>query len=138
MNGDAMKQTAVLYIATLVALVAIDFIWLSQMGERLYRPVMKDMVLQDFRPVPAIVFYLIFAFGLVWFAGLPAVNDASVRTALVNGAMMGFVAYATYDLTNQATLREWSTVLTLADLAWGTILSAAASAIGYAAAKTFA
>ncbi|MFO1115599.1 MAG: DUF2177 family protein [Beijerinckiaceae bacterium] len=130
-----MKQTAVLYIATLVALVAIDFIWLSQMGERLYRPVMKDMVLQDFRPAPAIVFYMIFAFGLVWFAGLPALNDGSARTALVNGALMGFVAYATYDLTNHATLREWSSVLTAADMAWGTLLSAAASAAGYGAAR---
>ncbi len=130
-----MRQTATIYIATLIALLAIDFIWLSQMGERLYRPVMKDMVLQDFRPAPAVIFYLIFAFGLVWFAGLPALNEGSVRTALVNGALMGFVAYATYDLTNHATLRDWSTVLTLADMAWGTLLSAAASAIGYGAAR---
>lgn len=130
-----MRQTATIYIATLIALLAIDFIWLSQMGERLYRPVMKDMVLQDFRPAPAVIFYLIFAFGLVWFAGLLALNEGSVRTALVNGALMGFVSYATYDLTNHATLRDWSTVLTLADMAWGTLLSAAASAIGYGAAR---
>ena len=126
-----MKQTAVLYIATLVALVAIDFIWLSQMGERLYRPVMKDMVLQDFRPAPAIVFYMIFAFGLVWFAGLPALNDGSARTALVNGALMGFVAYATYDLTNRATLKAWPLDVAVLDIAWGGFMTACAALVGF-------
>jgi uncharacterized membrane protein len=133
-----MKQTVVIYVATLVALVAIDFVWLSLMGERLYRPVLKDMLLQDFRPAPAIVFYLIFVGGLVWFAGLPAMAAGDWRIAARNGAALGFVAYATYDLTNQATLREWSTTLTLADLGWGTFLSAAAASIGFAITAAFA
>ena len=133
-----MKQTVVLYVATLVALLAIDFVWLSIMGERLYRPVLKDTLLQDFRLVPAIVFYLIFTAGLVHFAGLPALSARSFRLAAVNGAALGLVAYATYDLTNQATLREWSTTLTVADLCWGTILSTAATSIGVAVTSAFA
>ncbi|MDE2362175.1 MAG: DUF2177 family protein [Hyphomicrobiales bacterium] len=132
-----MKQTAVLYVSTLLALIAIDFVWLSVMGARLYRPVLKDMLLQDFRPAPAILFYLLFAAGVVWFAGLPALTERSWRAALVNGALLGLVCYATYDLTNQATLRDWASVLTLADMAWGTVLSALAATIGYAVARAF-
>ena len=132
-----MKQVAALYVSTLIAMVAIDFVWLSMMGERLYRPVMKDMMLQDFRPAPAIIFYLIFVAGLVYFAGMPALSARSWRIAALNGALLGFVAYATYDLTNQATLRNWATMLTVADLGWGTFVSAVATTIGFAITQAF-
>ncbi len=121
-----MKQIAVAYLTTFVAFVAIDFVWLSFMGERLYRPVLKDLLAPEFRIAPAVVFYLAYAAGLVWFVVLPALGSDGWRPALVNGALLGLFAYATYDLTNQATLREWSTLLTVADMCWGAVASAAA------------
>jgi len=116
---------------TLVAFTGIDFIWLSRMGDILYRPAMGDMVLDQFRPAPALIFYVIYAFGLVFFAVRPALASGEWTTALLNGAMMGLVAYATYDLTNQATLKNWSNLLTFGDLTWGTVLSGVSATIAY-------
>ena len=133
-----MKSAVIAYVVTLLAFVGIDFVWLSYAGERLYRPILKDILLDGFQLAPAIAFYLIFAFGLVVLAVRPGLAAGSLRLAAGHGALLGFVAYATYDLTNQATLRNWATSLTLTDLAWGTLLSAVAAAIGYAAARAFA
>jgi uncharacterized membrane protein len=133
-----MKSIAIAYGATLLAFVGIDFVWLSLAAERLYRPVLKDILLDGFRPAPAVIFYFIYAVGIVVFAVRPGLAAESPRLALLNGALFGLCAYATYDLTNQATLRGWATSLTLADLAWGTILTAISAVIGYAATKAFA
>jgi uncharacterized membrane protein len=126
-----MKMILIAYVATLVVFVAIDFIWLSTMADVLYKPTMGDMLAPEFRLVPAVVFYLIFAAGLAFFAVRPALQSQDILIALFYGAAVGLVAYATYDLTNQATLKNWSTVLTIADLAWGAALSAVASASAY-------
>ena len=71
----------------------------------------------------------------MYFAVRPGLAAESLRTDALNGALFGFFAYATYDLTNQATVRNWTTTLSLADMAWGTVLSAAAAAIGFAATR---
>ena len=126
-----MKRYVVAYLVTLIAMVAIDAVWLSTMADRLYRPVMGDMLAPQFRLVPAIVFYLIYPAGLVFLAVRPALRQGALSAAILSGAVMGFTAYATYDLTNQATLIRWSTTLTIADLCWGTFLSAIASGAGY-------
>ena len=125
------KTWVIAYLATLVATVAMDFVWLSQMADRLYRPVMGDMMLDQFRMPPAIVFYVMYVAGLVFFAVRPALSSRQWSTAFAHGAALGLVAYGTYDLTNQATLKNWSTMLTLADLGWGAILSGSASTLGY-------
>jgi uncharacterized membrane protein len=124
-----MKSLVVAWITALVAFTGIDFVWLSRMGDTFYRPVMGDMVLSGFRLAPAIVFYLVYAAGLTWIAVRPALAEGGWTVALVNGAVLGFVAYATYDLTNQATLRHWSTTLTVVDIAWGTLLSGVAAVV---------
>ena len=125
------KTWVIAYVATFVAAVAMDFVWLSQMADRLYRPVMGDMMLDQFRLPPAIVFYVMYVAGLVFFAVRPALSSRKWSTAFAHGAALGVVAYGTYDLTNQATLKNWSTMLTLADLGWGAILSGSASTLGY-------
>lgn len=119
-----MKLYIVSYVIALVVFVAIDFVWLGAMANALYRPTLGDMLAPEFRLAPAIIFYLVYIAGLVFFAVRPGLAAGSVGTALLYGAAFGFVAYATYDLTNQATLKNWSTTLTIADLAWGTALSA--------------
>jgi len=125
-----MKTYLIAYFATLIAFVVVDFVWLSTMADRLYRPTMGDMLAPSFRLTPAIVFYLLFAAGLTFLAVRTGLASASLWTAVIYGGAVGFTAYATYDLTNQATLKNWSTILTVADLAWGTILSAFASGAG--------
>ncbi|MEJ5083321.1 MULTISPECIES: DUF2177 family protein [unclassified Ochrobactrum] len=126
-----MKSYIVAYVVTAIAFLAIDSVWLTNMANVFYRPVMGDMLAPSFRLAPAIVFYVIFVFGLVFFAVRPGLLAGSGAVTLLNGALLGFVAYATYDLTNQATLKNWSWTLTIADLIWGTVLSAVSAYIGY-------
>ncbi|MGA1834637.1 DUF2177 family protein [Rhizobium wenxiniae] len=126
-----MKRYLVAYFIALIVMVLIDAVWLSTMADRLYRPVMGDMLAPQFTLVPALVFYLIYPAGLVFLAVRPALRQGALSAAILSGAVLGFTAYATYDLTNQATLIRWSTALTLADLCWGTFLSAIASGAGY-------
>jgi uncharacterized membrane protein len=125
-----MKTILVAYITTLVVFVAIDFVWLSSMANVLYKPTLGDMLAPDFRLAPAVLFYLIYAAGLTFFAVRPSLQSLDLMIAVLYGAAFGFVAYATYDLTNQATLKNWSTTLTIADLAWGSFLSAISAAAG--------
>ncbi len=132
-----MRTVIVAYCATLVAFVGIDFVWLSWAGDRLYRPILKDLLLEGFELAPAMAFYLVYAAGLVALAVRPGLEAGSLRLAAGNGAWVGLAAYATYDLTNQATLRNWTTSLTLADLAWGTLLSTVAASLGYLASRSF-
>ncbi len=126
-----MKKRVVAYVSTLVVFAAIDFVWLSVMANVLYRPALGDMLAADFRPVPAVLFYLIYAAGLTFFAVRPGLVTAKFGTSFLYGALLGFVAYATYDLTNQATLANWSTTLTIADLIWGSVLSAVSACAGH-------
>ncbi len=124
-----MKTLLVAHGATLAAFLALDAIWLSRMADTLYRPTMGDMLLDGFRVAPALIFYGVYVVGLVHFGVKPGLAGGAMAT-LANAALFGFVAYATYDLTNQATLKNWSTTLTLADLAWGTFVSAASASVG--------
>ena len=128
-------KVAVAYFVTLIAFVLIDAVWLSRMANVLYKPTMGDMLLDEFRVAPAIVFYLMFAAGLVYFAVWPGLEAGSWRLALLHGALIGAMAYATYDLTNHATLRNWSTTMTVVDIIWGSTLAALSATAGYFAAS---
>ena len=119
-----MAKSILIYGAALVAMLAPDAVWLTLAGPNLYRPALGDLLAPDFAPAPAILFYLIYAVGLTYLT--PA---ATVAASAARGALFGLCAYGTYDLTNQATLRHWPTYLTLADLAWGTLLSAFAAGV---------
>ncbi|MGV3551178.1 DUF2177 family protein [Rhizobium sp.] len=134
-----MKTQIVAYLSTLVVFVAIDFVWLSGMANVLYKPVLGDMLAPEPRLGAAVVFYVIYIAALTYFAVWPALEPGrGWSTALLNGAIFGLAAYATYDLTNQATLKNWSTLLTVADLAWGAALSALAAVAGYWMTRAFA
>jgi uncharacterized membrane protein len=126
-----MKKRAVAYISTLVVFVAIDFVWLSTMADVLYRPTLGPMLAPEFRPLPAILFYFIYAAGLTFFAVRPGLATAKLGTSALYGGLLGFMAYATYDLTNQATLVNWTTTLTVANLIWGSLLSAVSACAGH-------
>ena len=124
-----MTKIITAYFATLVVFAAIDAIWLTQVGPSLYKPILGDLLAEKPRLGAAVVFYLIFIAGIVYFAVLPGLA-LGWQKALISGAVLGFVAYATYDLTNQATLAIWSTKITLMDMAWGTFLTAVSATGG--------
>lgn len=126
------------YAATAVAFLAVDSVWLSVMAAQLYRPLLGDMIAEDFDIVAAALFYVLYVGGIVFFAVKPALERGRAATAALNGAFFGLCAYGTYDLTNQATLKDWPTVITVADLCWGTILTATAATVGFLVASRIA
>ena len=125
----------VAFIAAAVVFGVLDAVWLGWAGDNFYRPRLGDMLADSFRMAPALVFYAAYIAGIVWFAVRPGLAEGWGAAAL-NGALLGALCYATYDLTNQATLRQWSTAVTIADICWGAFATAiAASAATVAAEK---
>lgn len=112
------------YVSSLIICAATDFVWLTLMKDRLYAPIMGDMLAETPRLSAAVAFYLVYAAGVTTFVGAPALASGSWLNAIVFGALFGLFCYMTYDLTNQATLRNWSIQLTLADITWGMLLTA--------------
>jgi uncharacterized membrane protein len=119
------------YLSTLAVFVLCDMAWLGTMASRLYRPTLGDIMLTNVNLPAGIAFYLIYPAGLVIFAVLPALKSGSLAQAALSGALLGLFSYMTYDLTNQATLRNWTTQLTLIDVSWGTLLGAISAAAGF-------
>lgn len=126
------------YAIALVLFAALDIIWLSLMGPALYKPVLGDILAPSVRTGPALAFYVIYPIGLVVFAILPAIRSDSFTTALMLGALLGAITYATYDLTNYATLRNWTLQLTVLDIVYGALMNAVVSAAAYLAAPSIA
>lgn len=126
----SVRQIWIAYASTAAVFLGLDAVWLSTMADRLYRPALGRLMLERFDVAPALAFYVVYLFGVVFFAIAPGLEARRWTTALGHGALLGFVAYATYDLTNQATLRDWPWRVTLADLCWGTFVTGAAAAIG--------
>ena len=132
-----MAFYVVIYVFVLAVFVILDGIWLSQMGQVLYRPVLGDILADNVRIVPAVIFYLLYPAGIALFALLPALRSNSIGHATIYGALFGLFAYATYDLTNAATLRQWTTQITLADMAWGAVATGLAATIAAIACRAF-
>lgn len=126
---------ALLYVCILVPFCLMDGVWLTVMGGLLYKPALGDILLPTPNVPPAIAFYLLYPIGVLVFAALPALKAGSVTPALIYGALFGALAYATYDLTNYATLRNWTLLITVADVAWGAIATATAAAAAYYATR---
>ncbi|MEJ8851589.1 DUF2177 family protein [Variovorax rhizosphaerae] len=122
-----VRQFAIAYAAVAVIFLALDAIWLTTMADRLYRPALAHLMRESFDPAPAILFYVLYFIGVVVFAVAPALPDGEWSKALYLGALFGLIAYATYDLTNQATLKDWPWHVTAADLVWGTFVTAVAA-----------
>ncbi|MGY3233166.1 putative membrane protein [Bradyrhizobium sp. USDA 4472] len=123
------------YLTVAITFFGFDMIWLRTMVERLYRPVLGDMLRSEPDLAAAAVFYLAYPAGLIWFAVLPAQQDGGALRAFASGALLGCFTYATYDLTNQATLRSWSTGLSVADICWGSVLAGVSAWAGFLVAQ---
>jgi uncharacterized membrane protein len=129
----AMNKHVAGYLAAVVMIVALDMLWLGLIAKAMYQQAIGHLMAAQPKLLPASAFYVLYAAGLMIFAVMPHAGDAGWSKAVLTGALFGFFAYATYDLSNLATLRNWPVDLTLVDMAWGTLLSAAAAAAGKAA-----
>jgi uncharacterized membrane protein len=126
----SMKQL-VAYFIGLVAFVVADIAWLGTMTSRFYRPTLSDILLVSVNLPPAVAFYLLYPIGLILFVVDPALKSNSFAMAAVYGWLFGLFTYSTYDLSNYATLRNWSLQLTVMDIAWGTVLAGIASTVSF-------
>jgi uncharacterized membrane protein len=129
-----MLQYIVAYIAAAVVFVAVDFVWLAFIAQKLYQREIGPLLLEKPLLSAAVPFYLLYLIGAVWFGTRPGLEAGSWTVALLNGALFGFIAYATYDLTNMATLKGFSWTVVAADLAWGAFITAMVATAGYFAA----
>ena len=120
-----------LYAIALPVFFAIDMVWLGLVAKNFYRDQIGFLMKSDINWAAAIVFYLLFVVGLVIFVIAPAIEKNSWVHALLFGALFGLITYATYDLSNLATLKDWPLLVTIVDLAWGATLAASVSTVSY-------
>jgi uncharacterized membrane protein len=126
-----------LYLITFLAFLAIDSLWLGLVAPSFYRSQIGYIMAETPNFFAAGLFYLVFIFGMVVFIVEPGVREGTLMQSVSRGALFGLVTYATYDLTNLATLEGWPVLLTVVDLTWGTVLSAAVTLVSVWAGRRF-
>jgi len=124
-----MTKWVIAYISAAIVFGVMDAIWLRWAGPNLYEPVIGEIMAENFRIAPASAFYLVYLAGMCWFAIKPGLESGQVSTALLNGAILGAVCYATFDLTSQAVFKVWATHISVADILWGTFVTGTSAAI---------
>ena len=120
-----------LFLIALPVFFVIDMVWLAVVAKNFYKQQIGFLMKPNINWVAALIFYLLFIAGLVVFVISPAVVKHSWVHAIIFGALFGLIAYATYDLTNLATMKDWPLLVTIVDLIWGTVLAASISVITY-------
>jgi len=126
-----MPQFVTAYFATIVIFLAIDFVWLSYAAKGFYKLHLGDLMLDKPNLVIAAGFYLMYAVAVVVLAVLPALKANDWTTALLYGALLGMAAYGTYDITNLATLKNWPSIVSIVDWAWGTTLTGTVALLAF-------
>lgn len=132
-----MMDILIAWLAAGLAFGVADAIYLSQAVPKIYRPLIGEMLSGKTNVGAAAAFYVIYISGIIFFAVEPALAASDFGTATFRGAVLGFVAFATYDLTNHATLKVWHVRMSVIDMAWGTFATGLAASAGYAAAAQF-
>lgn len=133
-----MKSFALTYVITLAVMLVIDVIWLMSAYKPIYQPMMGHLLAPKPDMVVAGIFYLLYGFGLVYLILYPALtSNASWLDLGLRAGLFGLVAYATYDLTNHAVLRDWPAKLTAIDMAWGTVMTLSVALISAFIIRTF-
>lgn len=122
------KVLVVAFAVAAVVFLVLDGLWLGVIGRSLYQREIGALLLEQPNFGAAAIFYLLYLAGMTYFCVLPGVAEASAMRGLINGVLFGAIAYATYDLTNLATLKGWSATIVVVDIAWGAFATAAASA----------
>lgn len=124
------KQAVTLYLITLAVFFVVDMVWLGVVAKGFYRKHLGSMLSPKVNWAAALLFYLVFIAGLLIFVIKPALAQGEPLKALLLGALFGLISYATYDLSNLATLKDWPVVVTVVDLAWGATLGGSVSLAG--------
>jgi uncharacterized membrane protein len=119
------------FLISIPTIFAIDILWLGVFAKEYYQKMMSPLVQIEFNWVYVVLFYIVYFTGLYIFALKPGIAAESLRTTIISAALFGFFCYATYDLTNLATLKNWPLSLSLVDMVWGTFLSATTAYIAY-------
>jgi len=119
------------YLGSFLTFLVIDLTWLGVIALNFYNAKLKDLKATDVNWTAAIVFYLLFVAGLLYFVVHPALMQKDFKMAAINGALLGFFAYMTYDLTNLAVIRNWPLDMSVVDILWGTVLGCAVCSISY-------
>lgn len=123
------------YVGSALAMLVLDAIWLTTTVPLIYKPALGDMLAEPPNLAVAALFYLVYLIGVVVFAVLPALNQQNWLIALGAGALLGLVAYGTYDFTNLSTLKNWPLTLSLVDVCWGVVLTAITATAGFVAGR---
>ena len=123
------------YLLTLAGFLAMDMVWLVVVARGFYRERLGFLLSDQPNWWAAISFYLLFVVGLLVFVIAPGLQTGSLRRTLLLGGFFGLVTYATYDLTNHATIKNWPWIVTLVDMTWGAVLATTVSCIGYLAGR---
>jgi uncharacterized membrane protein len=124
-----------LYFATLIAFLAIDMVWLGLVARTVYQKYLGFLLTPTTNWIAAVLFYLLFILGILVFVVVPGLENNLLKVTLLRAALFGLITYATYDLTNLATVKNWPVLITVIDMAWGTVLSVLVSYIGFMAGK---
>lgn len=124
-----------LYLVSLTAFLAIDMLWLGLVARSFYQQQLGFLMAPSPNWFVAVIFYLLFIVGILFFVVVPGLESNSLKATLLRAALFGLITYATYDLTNLATLKDWPALLSIVDMFWGTVLSVLVSYISFMAGK---
>jgi uncharacterized membrane protein len=116
-----------LYLITTVVFFAIDMVWIGWLARNFYREKIGFIMADQVNWVAALVFYFLYIAGILYFAVAPGLKAEQWQVAWLNGAFLGLLCYATYDLTNLATLKNWPVIVTVVDVIWGVVLTSSTS-----------
>ncbi|MBL6623509.1 MAG: DUF2177 family protein [Rhizobiales bacterium] len=132
-----MTKYLITYIIVLTIFLIIDVIWLGFIAKKFYFGNLGYILADKPNMQAAAIFYSLYVVGILIFSTIPALRDGSANTALIYGALFGFFAYLTYDMTNYSTLKDWPLQVSIVDTIWGTVLTGLSSYIGYHISKLF-
>lgn len=126
-----MIQFLKYYLVAFVVFFAIDLVWLGVVAKNMYKEHLGFIMSPNVNWVAAIGFYMVFIAGLIFFALNPAIEKNSIVYAILVGGFFGFITYATYDMTNLATLKDWPVFITVVDIIWGTVLCSLTTTVSF-------
>ncbi len=129
--GMPFYKLLISYLLTTIVFFAVDMTWLGFLAKDIYKKYLGGFLSDKINWPAAIIFYLLFIIGIFYFAILPAVEKNSLTKAIISGALFGFFTYATYDLTNLATLKNWPLPIVFIDIVWGAVLTCIVSIAGF-------
>ena len=124
-------KVAAIYGICIAIFFAIDLTWLGLIARSFYKDKLGYLMADKPNWIAAVIFYLLYIGGILFFSVLPALREHSWQTAVINGAILGLLCYATYDLTNMATIKNWPLIVVIVDIIWGIVLTGSVSVITY-------